>query len=465
MRALLLAVLLVLPAWAPARAVTDAGAEPFEFLSVDAGAGPAALAGAYTALASDSNALRYNPGGLGRVRRHEATFMHNSYVQGVTQEYLALATRQGFGLSLNYLSWGAIQRTTISRPGGTGSTFGLTDLAVTGGYGRSVGGGLSLGAAYKHLRESIDGVTGQAHAFDLGFLWDVVGAPGLSVGGAAQNIGGKTRFEGDREALPTTVRGGAAYSFRLGGHAHTLAADVQARPHGPPLFAAGAETVLGGMMALRAGYSARNETDIGLTAGVGWLIRDASIDYAVVPFGDLDLAHRLSVTVRFGAEKGAELRRTTRVRAPRPVKPDPNAPPPGASADAWLRNAEALIAMNRLETARLEVEAALALMLPDDGRRIAAYEKLGRVAWQQNKFEAAEAAFNEALSLGAKLGLQQEGVAESFVGAALCRAKDGDRERALALLDRAVEVAPESEAAKEARAQQAKLGRGKGRAR
>jgi hypothetical protein len=55
----------------------SAGAEPFAFLQLDSSARSAALGGAYTALASDANALQYNPGGLGMVRQNEAQFMYN----------------------------------------------------------------------------------------------------------------------------------------------------------------------------------------------------------------------------------------------------------------------------------------------------------------------------------------------------------------------------------------------------
>jgi len=50
---------------APARpCLAGIGAEPFDFIFLDAGARPAALGGAYTSLAMDANALLYNPAGL-----------------------------------------------------------------------------------------------------------------------------------------------------------------------------------------------------------------------------------------------------------------------------------------------------------------------------------------------------------------------------------------------------------------
>ena len=75
-----------------ALAAPAAGTEPFNFLALDADARAVALGGAYTALATDANALLYNPAGLGLVRQSQIAFMHNQYIAGLTQEYMGLAT-------------------------------------------------------------------------------------------------------------------------------------------------------------------------------------------------------------------------------------------------------------------------------------------------------------------------------------------------------------------------------------
>lgn len=152
------------------------GATPFNFLFLDADARPAAMGGAYAAAARDANALLYNPAGLAGLKEHHFTFQHTAHFQDVTQEYGALALKNGFGFMVNTLSFGKIQRTTIC-------------------------GG-----------------------------WEYV-------------------------------------AFK--------------------------------MLALRAGYNGRNETDSGITAGGGIQFNNLSIDYAFVPYGDLGNAHRFSVSARF----------------------------------------------------------------------------------------------------------------------------------------------------------------------
>ncbi|MEQ1920666.1 MAG: hypothetical protein ABL955_15865, partial [Elusimicrobiota bacterium] len=82
------ALLLAALAATTARAQSSAGADAFDFLRLDANARAVGMGGAYTALATDSNALLYNPAGLARVRSSEATFMHNPYALGVGQQYI-----------------------------------------------------------------------------------------------------------------------------------------------------------------------------------------------------------------------------------------------------------------------------------------------------------------------------------------------------------------------------------------
>ena len=298
----------------PARAAGSAGATPFNFISLDADARPVALGGAYTALARDANALLYNPAGLGALKSHQLTLMHNQYFQGITQEYGAFAynigendqnnesrfgpgdtaLRRGWGVMINTLDFGGIQRTTLSNPDGTGfSKFGLRESVVAIGYGAQVAPGLSVGASLKGFYETVDNVSLSAPAADAGILYMPGGLP-LSFGLAAQNLGPGARSTGaaGTEALPAIVRGGAAFFWGDGG---LLSLDVLDARGGSPTVHAGVEYAAFGRLALRAGYNGNNDAGPGITAGLGVLLPGASINYAFVPFGVLGDAHRISI--------------------------------------------------------------------------------------------------------------------------------------------------------------------------
>jgi len=304
LQALTAALLLALLAAKPCRASAKAGAEPFDFLRLDANARPVALGGAYTALAIDENALLYNPAGLARVGRYGATFMHNQYFAGITQEYAAFASPQGFGANLNVLNSGSITQTTFSNPDGNGlESTGLTDLAVSLGYGRALSEDLSLGAGVKYIRESIADVIGQDFAIDLGALYSVRAVKGLSLGAALQNLGPTVKFQSAHENLPLNARLGAGYLFEVLGQASALSFDVMKERSQGALIAAGAETVVAKAMPIRVGFTTRNDAGPGVSAGIGWLYRDLALDYAFVPFGDLGMAHRASLTWRWGSSE------------------------------------------------------------------------------------------------------------------------------------------------------------------
>lgn len=277
------------------------GANTFQFLQLDANARPVAMGGAYTALADDANALRYNPAGLGLVERHEATFMHNQYFQDVSQEYLAYASPLGIGAAVNMLKFGDVPRTTNSNPSGAGlGSTSLSAMAMSAGYGRKLGAGLSVGGAGKVVRQTIGGVAGQGYAVDFGALYEPPPFKQVRIGFAIQNLGPSVKYQGANEHLPTTARLGASHNFSYGVFANTLSFDLLNELRNGANVAVGIESVINGRGALRFGFDNRNDAGPGFTVGIGLLVGRGSLDYAFVPFGELGTAHRLSVSIRWG---------------------------------------------------------------------------------------------------------------------------------------------------------------------
>ncbi len=151
------------------------GASPFNFLFLDGGARPAAMGGAYAAMADPVNSLLYNPANLAANKdkaKNEITFMHNEHFQGASQEYgaLALGLKEGtIGFMINTVSFGKVQRTTISNPEGTGlDSFGIKDWLFSLGYGKRMNDWLSVGIAGKQILEKIDNEKASAFAVDMG---------------------------------------------------------------------------------------------------------------------------------------------------------------------------------------------------------------------------------------------------------------------------------------------------------
>ena len=76
---------------------------------------------------------------------------------------------------VNTLSFGSLQRTTVSNPRGTGlGSFGIRDWEISLGCGKTYRDGLlSLGLAVKYIREDIDSFSAQSVAADIGGMADL----------------------------------------------------------------------------------------------------------------------------------------------------------------------------------------------------------------------------------------------------------------------------------------------------
>jgi hypothetical protein len=376
-----LAIILLTAAAVAAHAGASAGAESFDFLLFDPSARAAGLGGAYTALAADSNALFYNPAGLGRIKANEVTFMHNQYVEGLTQEHVGLATPRGWGLSLNYLDFGGIPRTRLDAPGGGIGSAGMTDLAIGGGYGQALSESLSVGAGAKFVRETVDNVSAGGFAVDAGVLAAVASLPGLSLGAAVLNIGPAVRFQSRSENLPLLGRAGAAMRFRVNTTINTVTFDATKARTDEVRFGFGAETVIENLLALRLGFSARNDAGLGLTGGVGLVWKSLAVDFAIAPYGDLGFANRLSLTLRWGNKNRPGSLRAER-KAPAPV------------------DNESL-------------------------RAIRVSEQLGRNAFDDEDFAGAKNLFAKAIRAASAAGVKDPVVADAYAGMGRCLLEEG----------------------------------------
>jgi len=301
-----LAVLLglPLPAW------SAGGGSPFAFLLLPTDARPVALGGAYTAAVQDSNAVFHNPAGLAELPRGSASFMHNAYFEGVSQEALSIGFKSGWGFGLNYVSYGDIPRTTISNQTGAGlGSYGARDLAASAGYGRRMNAFLLLGASLKYVQSEIAGYSANGAALDLGGLVQLEplfeGLP-LTLGWSVQNLGlRKPRYHNTKEDFPTYIRLGAAYGLSLGTQKILAVLDINKAVTDELTLHPGMEYRPIEAFAVRAGFDGRNDAGPGFAAGAAWHFRDISLNYGFMPFGELGESHRISIGLRFGAARGA----------------------------------------------------------------------------------------------------------------------------------------------------------------
>ncbi|MBI3296631.1 MAG: PorV/PorQ family protein [Elusimicrobia bacterium] len=302
MRGLLAAALCILLA-VPAGARGYGGSRPFELLFLDAGAAQGALGGAFGAGADDPNVLAYNPAGLATLEGPRASLMHTSHFQDVSREHIAVGA-PGWGATVDYLRYGQLHRRTLSNPDGTGlGTFSPYALSAALGIGLPLTDEVSVGAALRHTRESIDQTTGSAYSADVGAQAVLMDAPLVRIGVSIQNAGPATKFQSARESLPLNVRWGSAVVFDFLDRPFALLADANHDETGRLVMQAGLTSPLNDLIALRVGYNGRNDAGLGVTGGFGIEWGALNVDYALTPYGELGMSHLLSLGWRFGRDE------------------------------------------------------------------------------------------------------------------------------------------------------------------
>jgi fibronectin type 3 domain-containing protein len=271
-----------------------------DFLRIEAGARGAALGRSYAALASDANALSWNPAGLGFLKRAEASYLRLDYLADTAYNYgaLALPLRAGngkIGLGAGIITLGA---PSFDSTMGVAPPASFSDLAGILGFAYGTRR-LSLGVDGKYLLRDVGGVKGTGWSFDAG----VMARPGArwSLGLVGNHLGPPVRFGASKEPLPASLRLGAAWTF-LETPEHAVRATVdQAVVFSSLTYRAGGglEYTFHELFALRGGFAGDHDRR-DPTAGAGLNLDVFQVDYAYLPYGKIGTTHRLSAIVRFG---------------------------------------------------------------------------------------------------------------------------------------------------------------------
>ncbi len=310
------------------------------------------MGSAVVAVEQGSASLLWNPAGLSRMSCKEVALHHNSGLGGTIQEIFVFGaplgevkddgkggSMGGLAASLGYVNYGNI-------PGADSN--GIETASYTSGdYTGSVGWGMEFfpnvsgGVALKANRSRIDARSYNTFSTDVGLLWKVVPAVDLGVTYSNLKMAGSI---GDQSSGLRLGAGWAVDKHWL------LAASSELQDKAMKRLQFGGEHLIGNVdtkaniLALRAGYQLsypNRELGVlaGLTLGLGYQwTRQIAFDYAMMPTGDIGVAHRLSITYKFGCpmKHEAPVAKPVAAAAPAPAPTPAPAPAPAAVPPATV---------------------------------------------------------------------------------------------------------------------------------
>ncbi|UCG42398.1 MAG: PorV/PorQ family protein [candidate division WOR-3 bacterium] len=288
---------LLIPALALCVTGSGPGNTAFPLLKVGQGPRAAAMGESFTGLSDDASAIYWNPAGLGQLTGYQFSLSHHEWFADIKDEVAHIALPAGpgaLGLGVVYsgepgvLYWDPDLMQYES--------FRSWSATLSAGYGLGLSDKLGLGAAVTGLYQDLRLQQGYGCALDIG----AVGSPlqNLGVGMAARHLGAMW-FDGNAELLPMEAAAGVSYAtgmFRV-----TMDAVLPVPFDRIPDFKTGVEFSPVRDLALRLGYRT-GPIDLsslgylyGLSAGIGINVGSFGFDYAVVPYGDLGMTHRLGI--------------------------------------------------------------------------------------------------------------------------------------------------------------------------
>ncbi|UCD18057.1 MAG: PorV/PorQ family protein, partial [Candidatus Zixiibacteriota bacterium] len=254
-------------------------------LTVESGARPAGMGGAFSAVAQDPSSFAYNPAAVYGLQGLNGTLGHNTHWENVSIEtgYISFTKRDvTISTGLQFGRVGELQGRNDTVPSSDYIPFDAHDISFKAGASYEFEKNVILGFSLGWMFEKIDMYRGSAFNFDIGMLFRVM--PYLNVGASVLNIGSTLQLRDRAFDIPTTIRAGASYRYDKLRAVLDLIMFDDDKDEGMDLRTHfGAEYRLIPDFTLRAGYRLGYESK-SLSAGLGFSKRNFRIDYAFLPY-------------------------------------------------------------------------------------------------------------------------------------------------------------------------------------
>lgn len=299
----------------------------FQFLSVDTDARGASMAGAMTTVSNGASSFFYNPATIAFVARTmELRVNYNRWIADINHSSASLIiapaeARYGvIGLSWQYTDYGEIQgaiRSDNSQGYTLTEKFNPSAISLGMGYSKSLSSKFAIGGQLKYVGQQLGNhpvQTGQvgdslkiklykqfALAFDFGTLLKT-GWKSFAFGMSVRNFSNEIAYESESFQLPLTFSIGVSMDLidfiPEFSKYHILLASIDAvHPRSyPEYLKIGLEYGFCDMLFARMGYIS-NQSDRGLTFGIGLKKMGVIFDYCYMPFGIFDQTQNFTLGI------------------------------------------------------------------------------------------------------------------------------------------------------------------------
>lgn len=296
------------------------GTTSFQFLKVYPSARASAMSGAFCSVASNAEAIFWNPAGITTVKGFDLSVDYISWFMDIKHYSFSAAYSFGdfgtLGLSGVISDVGEIEETRVDmigvgglvdgmfNPGITGKIFKPSSMALGLTYAARLTDRFSFGVSAKYVREDLIYHQANALVFDAGFLFDTK-FRSIIIGASIRQFGQEVKFLDKYYPLPQTFNIGISANLispndplisSLGNDHNLLFAYDMIQPRDyDQMHSVGMEYSFKNLIYLRGGYTFNSDQE-GLSAGVGINFNSYKIDYSFNDYGKyLNSVHRITV--------------------------------------------------------------------------------------------------------------------------------------------------------------------------
>jgi hypothetical protein len=273
------------------------------FLNIGSGARPEAVGGSFVAVANDGNAMYWNPAGIYQINKSIITGTYTAWFSDIKYSYIGIISKiegNSFGFQFGFLHYGEFEEYG-DEPNLIGKFYSY-DFYTGISYSKEIFQNAGIGINLKYIHLNIASETSNGVSIDFGFLFkeDV-----FSFGILLQNIGPKMKFIDEYYPIPTNAKIGCSIFFEDNGF---ISFSIEVPIDNKIKFSTGIEFILEQIVAVRIGYFTRFKKEYeggllqnftGITAGIGIVQKNYTIDYTFIPFGTLGNTHRISFSILF----------------------------------------------------------------------------------------------------------------------------------------------------------------------